>query len=722
MSDFDLNEVQRQAVEAVGKPVLIFAGAGTGKTRVLTHKVAFLVQQAGYKPENVLAMTFTNKAAQEMSDRVAKLLGLSFAKVRIGTFHSVCARLLREEISLLGGVRDFVIYDVEDQVSAIKSIMKDQDVSPDGVSPQAVQSRISLMKNRMEGPEEVARNGNSRLDEAVGEVYPVYERILSENNALDFDDLLLYPLRLFEEFPDVLNKYQNRFRYVLVDEYQDTNHPQFLFVRKLTQGHHRICVVGDDDQSIYGWRGADIANILEFESAFPDCEIFRLEQNYRSTRAILTAASSVVGHNQFRSEKKLWTRREGGENIGLMSTYDEVEEAEGILELMEKEILHHKRAFRDFVVLYRTNAQSRALEEALRRRGIAYTIVGGIKFYDRKEVKDLLAYLRLVINPLDTVSLKRVINFPPRGIGTKTIEKCEALARETSKPLFDVLETPDLMGLKGKQAAGLVEFYQTVVKYRQLRQSLDASELVSVLVDDLGLLSFYKDQGTAEARERLENVQELVNSIHEFCTRNEGAGIREFLEEVSLLSDIDTWDDRSNTVTLMTLHSAKGLEFPVVFIAGLDEGLFPLARSLEDPRELEEERRLFYVGLTRAKEKAYLHYATDRRRFLGVPAYGMASRFIHEIPEELIDPISFRSAVTKRYVKDEETQKYSLREVRTVTSFDDLKRGDKVQHDIFGRGVVLQVDGAGENQKISVIFQGNVQKKLIAKYANLQKL
>ncbi|MFQ6675328.1 MAG: ATP-dependent helicase [Fidelibacterota bacterium] len=722
MSDFDLNTVQRKAVEAVGRPVLIFAGAGTGKTRVLTHKVAYLIRNEGYEPEHILAVTFTNKAAQEMSDRVSRLVGVSSNRVRIGTFHSVCARLLREEIHRLGGVRDFVIYDVDDQVSLIKSILKDLDTSADGVSPQAVQARISLMKNRMEDPKQAARSGSSPVDQAVGEIYPEYERILNANHALDFDDLLLFPLRLFEEFPVVLEKYRNRFRYVLVDEYQDTNHPQFLFVRKLTEGHRRICVVGDDDQSIYGWRGADIANILEFESAFPDCEVYKLEQNYRSTRAILTAASSVVGHNRFRSEKRLWTEREGGENIGLMCTHDEEEEAEGILELMEKEILHHKRTFRDFVILYRTNAQSRALEEALRRRGIAYTIVGGIKFYDRKEVKDLLAYLRLIINPLDTVSLKRVINFPPRGIGTKTIEKCETFAAEASRPLFEVLESPDAMGLKGKQAAGLVEFYQTVVKYRQLRESLDASELAGVLVDELGLVRFYKEQGTPEAMERLENVHELVNSIHEFCTRNRGAGIREFLEEVSLLTDIDTWDDRSNCVTLMTLHSAKGLEFPVVFIAGLEEGLFPLARSLDDPRELEEERRLFYVGLTRAREKAYLHYATDRRRFLGVPAFGMASRFIHEIPENLIDAITFQSAVTKRYVKDEDTQRYALREVRTVTSFDDLKRGDKVEHRIFGKGVVTEVSGAGESQKISVRFQGNVQKKLIAKYANLQRL
>ena len=722
MSRFELNDVQRKAVESVGKPILIFAGAGTGKTRVLTCKVARLIENGAYKPENVLAVTFTNKAAEEMRDRLEKLIGATSTRLNIGTFHSICARILRREIAPLGFGRDFAIYDVDDQVSLIKSIMNEIEVTGDGLSPKAVQGRISLLKNRLENPKVITGNTISPFEKAVARVYPVYEKKLRESNALDFDNLLLFPLRLFEKYPKILKRYQDQFRYVLVDEYQDTNRPQFLFIQQLTKEHKQICVVGDDDQSIYGWRGADIRNILEFESTFPGCEVYKLEQNYRSTQKILSVASSVIHNNQFRSEKELWTDKGEGESIGLMVTYDEEEEAEGILELLEKEILHHKRTFHDFVILYRTNAQSRALEEALRRRGIAYTIVGGIKFYERKEVKDLLAYLRIILNPRDTVSLKRVINFPPRGIGNKTVEKCEAYAAEKGIPLFDGLETPDVLGLKGKQAAGLVEFYQIVRKYRDLRSSLSASELAGVLVDELGLVSFFKDQATSEAMERLENVQELVNSIHDFCERNEGAGIREFLEEVSLLTNIDAWDDTSNCVTLMTLHSAKGLEFPVVFIAGLEEGLFPLARSLEDPGELEEERRLFYVGLTRAMEKAYLHYSTNRRRSSGAIGFGMASRFVHEIPKELLDHITFQSAVTKRYVREKDTGGYALKQVRTVTSFDDLKRGDKIQHRIFGKGMVLAVEGAGDSQKISVIFQGNIRKKLISKYANLKRL
>lgn len=722
MSQLELNVAQKRAVESMGKPILIFAGAGTGKTRVLTSKVAHLIENEGFQPENILAVTFTNKAAQEMLDRLEDLIGPTSARLNIGTFHSICARILRKEVPALGLSPDFAIYDVEDQVSLIKSIIQNLKIRTDGFSPRAIQGRISLLKSRMEDQATLAGNRAIPFENAVAEILPAYERGLKENNALDFEDLLLLPTKIFDTYPDVLKKYRSRYRYVLVDEYQDTNRPQFLFLKSLTEQHKQICVVGDDDQSIYGWRGADISNILEFESAFPGCEVYRLEQNYRSTQKILSVASAVVHNNHYRAEKQLWTSNGEGEKIGLMVTFDEEEEADGILELIEKEILHSKRTFRGFVVLYRTNAQSRALEEAFRRRGIAYTIVGGIKFYERKEVKDLLAYFRAILNSLDTVSIKRVINFPPRGIGSKTVEKCETYAAENGISLLDALEVPDVIGLKGKQAAGLVEFYQIIKKYQDLKSSLSASELASVLVDELGLVNYYKEQATSEAMERLENVQELINSIHHFCERNEGSGIREFLEEVSLLTDIDKWEDTSNCVTLMTLHSAKGLEFPVVFIAGLEEGLFPIARSLEDPRDLEEERRLFYVGLTRAKERSYLLYATNRRRSSGAVGFGIASRFIQEIPLDLVDRIRFQSAVTKRYVKEKGTNNYRLKQVRTVTSFDDLKRGDKVQHKIFGKGIVMVVEGSGETQKISVIFKGNIQKKLIAKYANLKRL
>ena len=722
MSKLNLNDVQQQAVEAIDKPILIFAGAGTGKTRVLTQKIAYLITEKGYNPDEILAVTFTNKAAEEMRTRVQSLLGKKSMSLNIGTFHSICARLLRYEIAPLGFTPDFAIYDTADQDQLIKTLMLNLKLTTNGISPAAYRSRMSFIKSSMEDPSQLMKNGVSPFDKSVAELYPVYKEALKKNNAVDFGDLLLYPLEIFKKYPRVLKKYQEKFKYVLVDEYQDTNRPQFLFVKALSDTHNKISVVGDDDQSIYGWRGADISNILEFEKAFPDCEVFKLEQNYRSTANILSVAGAVVKNNEYRAKKELWTDQGEGEKIGIMETYDEMEETDGVLELIQKEIQQNKRTFQDFAILYRTNVQSRALEDGLRRKGIAYNIVGGVKFYERKEVKDLLAYLRILVNPVDSVSLKRIINFPPRGIGAKTVEKCETLAAKKGIPLLDVLETPDAMKLKGKQAAGLVEFYQLVQKYRELKDKLDASELASVLVDELGLVNYYKEQGTDDATERLQNIQELLNSIHQFCKRDKNASIREFLEEVSLLTNIDTWNDSTNHITLMTLHSAKGLEFPVVFITGLEDGLFPIFRALEDPRELEEERRLFYVGLTRAMEKAYLHYAPNRRRSSGAVGLGMASRFLQEIPEEYLDRINFHSALTRRLVKDKSSNKYKLKYVRTITSFNEFERRDKVKHPLFGKGMILAVEGSGDNQKITVVFQGNIQKKLIAKYANLTPL
>ena len=722
MSKLNLNDVQKQAVEAIDKPILIFAGAGTGKTRVLTQKIAYLITEKGFNPDEILAVTFTNKAAEEMRTRAQSLLGKKSMSLNIGTFHSICARLLRYEIAPLGFTPDFAIYDTADQDQLIKALMLNLKLTTNGISPAAYRSRMSFIKSSMEDPLQLMKNGASPFDKSVAELYPVYKEALKKNNAVDFGDLLLYPLEIFKKHPKVLKKYQEKFKYILVDEYQDTNRPQFLFVKFLSDTHNKISVVGDDDQSIYGWRGADISNILEFEKAFPDCEVFKLEQNYRSTANILSVAGAVVKNNEYRAKKELWTDQGEGEKIGIMETYDEMEETDGVLELIQKEIQQNKRTFQDFVILYRTNVQSRALEDGLRQKGIAYNIVGGVKFYERKEVKDLLAYLRILINPVDSVSLKRIINFPPRGIGAKTVEKCETLAAKKGIPLLNVLETPDAMNLKGKQAVGLVEFYQLVQKYRELKDKLDASELASVLVDELGLVNYYKDQGTDDATERLQNIQELLNSIHQFCKRDKNASIREFLAEVSLLTNIDTWNDSTNHITLMTLHSAKGLEFPVVFITGLEDGLFPIFRALEDPRELEEERRLFYVGLTRAMEKAYLHYAPNRRRSSGAVGLGMASRFLQEIPEEYLDRINFHSALTRRLVKDKSSNKYKLKHVRTITSFNEFERGDKVKHSIFGKGMILAVDGAGDNQKITVVFQGNIQKKLIGKYANLKLL
>ena len=423
-----------------------------------------------------------------------------------------------------------------------------------------------------------------------------------------------------------------------------------------------------------------------------------------------------------RSKKTLWTEKEHGDKIGLMETFDELEEIDGVIELIQKEIHQNKRSFSDFVILYRTNAQSRAIEDGLRRKAISYEIVGGIKFYERKEIKDLLAYLRVLVNPSDTISLKRIMNFPPRGIGAKTIEKCENLAEVKNLPLLEILKIPEEMNLKGQQAAGLIQFYQIIKKYSELQTKLDASELISVLVEELGLINFYNEQNTEDSKERFRNIQELLTTINQFCEKNVDSTISEFLEEVSLLTSIDSWNDSSNHITLMTVHSAKGLEFPIVFITGLEDGLFPISNSFDDPKKMEEERRLFYVAITRAEEKAFLHYATNRRRSSGASGMGQPSRFVSEISSDFIERLNFQSAMTRRLVKEKNSDKYKLKYVRTITSFNEFERGDKVEHPIFGKGMILAVDGSGDNQKITVVFQGNIEKRLIGKYANLKPI
>tara|TARA_A100001015_G_scaffold122135_1_gene135383 strand:+ start:1428 stop:3599 length:2172 start_codon:yes stop_codon:yes gene_type:complete len=722
MKKFKLNKVQKEAVESIEKPSLIFAGAGTGKTRVLTHKIAFLIDEKGYNPSEILAVTFTNKAAQEMQNRVKLIIGNNIKSPNIGTFHSICARFLREEINLLGFNSNFAIYDTSDQDMLIKSIINSQKIPTNGVTVPTFRSQISYFKSKLINPISFLEKSNNPFDISLSKIFPHYMKELKENNAVDFSDLLLFPLQIFEKFPKTLNKYQNKFKYILVDEYQDTNEPQFHFVKYLSEKHKNITVVGDDDQSIYGWRGADISNILNFEKTFPNCDVFKLEQNYRSSGNILAVATNVVANNLVRSKKTLWTEKEDGDKIGLMETFDELEEIDGVIELIQKEIHQNKRSFSDFVILYRTNAQSRAIEDGLRRKAISYEIVGGIKFYERKEIKDLLAYLRVLVNPSDTISLKRIMNFPPRGIGAKTIEKCEYLAFNKNLPLLEILKTPEEMNLKGQQAAGLIQFHQIIKKYSELKDKFDASELASVLVEELGLINFYNEQNTEDAKERLRNIQELLTTIHQFCEKNTNSTISEFLEEVSLLTSIDSWNDSTNHITLMTVHSAKGLEFPIVFITGLEDGLFPLSNSFDDPKKMEEERRLFYVAVTRAEEKAFLHYATNRRRSSGASGLGQPSRFVNEISSNFIERLNFQSAMTRRLVKEKNSDKYKLKYIRTITSFNEFERGDKVEHPIFGKGMILAVDGSGDNQKITVVFQGNIEKRLIGKYANLKPL
>ena len=722
MSLKSLNKTQKEAVEAIDGPVLIFAGAGSGKTRVLTHKLYYLVSEGLFKPEEILAVTFTNKAAKEMKERVLKLLKTSDLDLSMGTFHSVCARILREDIDVLGFSKHFAIYDVKDQLDLIKVLFESFEISKSLITPNQLRNQISLFKNKMVEPKTVESKARTILEKTVAKIYLEYQKNLKLNDALDFDDLLTFPLEIFKKKPAILKKYQKRWKYILVDEYQDTNRAQFQFLTSLAAAHENICVVGDDDQSIYGWRGADVSNILDFEKTFSSCKVFKLETNYRSTQEILNAATAVVMNNDKRASKNLVAANGSGETLGLLETIDEQEEASAVVSSIEKEIKLNKRTFNKFSVLYRTNAQSRALEESFIRQGIPYNIIGSVRFYERKEVKNVIAYLRLVVNLKDTISLRRIINFPARGIGAKTIDKCVQQAKEDKIEFIDVLKNPNDMEIRGKQSDALFKFYNIIIKYHDLRKKLSASELARSLVEEIGILSHFKESKEIDAKDRLDNVLELLTSIEEFTVRNPDAELSTFLEDVSLQTDIDNWNDSDNRVTLMTIHSSKGLEFPVVFIAGLDEGLFPLFRSLDDKNELEEERRLFYVALTRAEEKVYLLYATNRRRMGAETVNGLPSRFINEIPEESLDRISFSSAVTRKFVAGKRKRDGLTQMVRTVTDFDDFQVGDNVEHSIFGAGKIMALSGTGENQRVGVLFNDGTRKKLIVKFANLKKL
>ena len=722
MSLKKLNKTQRAAVEATDGPILIFAGAGSGKTRVLTHKMFYLISEELYKPENILSVTFTNKAAKEMKVRVMGLLKTDNLPITIGTFHSVCARLIRVEAKHLDLSPQFAIYDVQDQLDLFKVVLKGLNIPKDTLAPNQARNQISYLKNKMITPSTQARKARTILEKTVVEVYSAYQKALRVNEALDFDDLLLYPLELFDKHPKVLAKYQKKWKYILVDEYQDTNRPQFHFLTRLSENNQQICVVGDDDQSIYGWRGADVSNILDFGKFFPSCRIFTLEKNYRSTQQILDAATSVVTHNDRRAKKNLVAANGSGDLLGLFETRDELEEADAIISALEKEIKLNKRTFSDFSVLYRTNAQSRALEDSFRRMGIPYNIVGSIRFYDRKEVKDVLAYLRLVINLRDTISLRRIVNFPSRGIGMKTLDKCVQKADIDKIELFDVLKNAEKLAIRGKQSDSLISFYELIKKYYDLRKKLSANELTRSLIEEAGVLKLFKESTDPVDRERFENVTELLNSIDEFCQKRPDSTLSDFLEEISLLSDIDHWNDSDNRVTLMTVHSSKGLEFPVVFVSGLDDGLFPLYNAMDTKEGLEEERRLFYVALTRAQERVFLLYATNRRRMGGENVLAMPSRFISEIPNDYLERIEFQSALTRRVMGGSLQKRTRVAVTRTVTTFDDFKVGDMVDHSIFGLGKIMVLSGTGENQRVGVIFKDGTKKKLIVKYANLSKI
>jgi len=714
----DLNPPQREAVTHLNGPVLVLAGAGSGKTRVLTFRIAYLVGQMGVSPEHILAVTFTNKAAEEMKGRVVKLLEKKGLSIWMGTFHSICARILRREGHRLGYDRNFSIYDEEDQLALVKRTMAELNISADRFSPKGFRARIEAAKHNLMPPEDFAAQTLDDYEEKAALIYQRYQRNLEAHNALDFGDLISKTVFLFQAHPRILGRYQDRFQYILVDEYQDTNHAQYTLVNLLASKYRNLCVVGDDDQSIYGWRGADIGNILSFEKDYPEAKVVKLERNYRSTQNILSAASHVVAYNRGRKEKTLWTDKGSGEAITLLESLDEQIEAMAVLDKLQAERSQNLRVLSDFAILYRINAQSRSFEDQLRRMGLPYVIVGGVRFYERKEVKDILAYLRVIANPNDALSLRRIINVPKRGIGQATLEKIEALAAEKGLGLLRALgQASQIEDLRGRIQESLGELHGLFESLRERAARMDVDELVREVVERTGYLTELVAEGTVEAQTRAENVRELVAAAEEFVLRSQETSLQAFLEEVSLLTSVDTWDQEANAVTLMTLHSAKGLEFPVVFIAGLEEGLFPLSRSMESPEELEEERRLFYVGMTRAQEKLFLSLAHRRRRY-GGGVGSLRSRFVDEVPPELVEMEGYGlSGWSLRQGAEFEDSRLTEPEDDYVPR---VHVGSLVRHPKFGVGKVVDLSGFAETLKLTVVFEGGAPKKLMARYAHLE--
>jgi ATP-dependent DNA helicase UvrD/PcrA len=750
-----LNPEQREAVLHRDGPLLILAGAGSGKTRVITFRIAYLIGDGHASPDEVLAVTFTNKASQEMRERVESLIGSTAGGVWLSTFHSLCARLLRREAPKIGLSRDFVIYDSSDQVAVVKQTQRELGIDDKLVPPRMALARISQAKNRMQGPETLRGGWNIR-DEQIAKIYERYLQVLNDANALDFDDLLLKTVELFETSQQVRDFYARKFKYVMVDEYQDTNRPQYLLIRRLAEAHRNIAVVGDPDQSIYKWRGADLRNILDFEQDFGEARIVRLEQNYRSTQMILDAASAVISQNRNRKDKRLWTDRQGGSKIVSFRASDELEEADFITRSIKQ--FRAEEIDATMAILYRTNAQSRAIEDSLMRESIPYKIIGGVRFYERKEIKDALAYLKLIMNPHDDVSLRRVINVPARGIGKGVMDSLQAI-----DPNAVLKEAPPLLAaglqevssarslwaklvfavddgkLAARATASLRVFRDLIAGLADVARKEPVAITMGKMLDQTGYLKDLRDENSEEANERIENLMELVSAAREYETREPEASLGGFVDRLSLLSEVDEESGtRDAKVWMMTMHAAKGLEFPLVIIAGLEEGLFPHSRSSEDVEELEEERRLCYVGMTRAQSQLVLTSAA-RRRVFGEYQSTQPSRFLEEIPPELVERIaptyassyqgSFnhghyefrtnpygRKGRATRFKESETTYKYEDED----QSMPGFRSGMRVRHAQFGVGTVVSVEEHNDDLKITVRFNLVGVKKLLAKYAKLE--
>jgi len=717
-----LNPVQYEAVTTTEGPLLVIAGAGSGKTRVLTSRVAHILSERLAQPYNILAVTFTNKAANEMKERINALLGTEISQLTVATFHSFCARLLRKEASAIGYPSNFTIFDEDDAISLIKNCMDELNLSRNQFPPPAQRRKISAAKNSLLDAEQFAERTSGYFETRTAQIYSLYEQRLRDCGAFDFDDLIFRTVKLLADNEEIRLKYQNRFKYILVDEYQDTNHSQYRLLKLLVGEHHNICVVGDEDQSIYGWRGADISNILNFEKDFPGAKVIKLEQNYRSTRIILEAASAVIANNVSRKGKTLWTEIKSGDKLQLFMTDNATEEATVVIDSLVENLKRYP--LKEMVILYRTNAQSRTFEEALRRRNMPYQIVGGVSFYQRKEIKDVMAYLKLIANPKDDVSFRRIVNYPKRGIGLTTLEKLALAARKAGKSMYQAcLEIDKYNELSGRPATLIKKFTDLIESFIGKKEILDISKLTEQIIDELKLLELLIAEDPLVGKNRAENVEEFIVAANEFTSQYTEPTLENFLAEISLYTDLDQYSEIDDKLTLMTLHAAKGLEFDLVSMAGLEEGLFPLARTFDNPMELEEERRLFYVGATRARKNLILSMASVRNRF-GY-SESVPSRFLKELPPELVELVDHRTYHSTNNSGHPHDSKSSPKTFEEDTQYEYegeeiMRIGRIVQHPTFGRGKIVKVEGSGESLRLEVFFSGVGTKKIMAKYAKLK--
>ncbi|HAQ0412110.1 TPA: DNA helicase PcrA [Enterococcus faecium] len=733
-----MNPRQKEAVLHTDGPLLLMAGAGSGKTRVLTHRIAYLIEEKEVNPWNILAITFTNKAAKEMKERVNAILASGGEDVWVSTFHSMCVRILRRDVDFIGYNRNFTIIDSSEQLTLMKRILKELNIDPKKYDPRSILGTISQAKNSLQTPQDFAKMQGSYYEEIAAKCYAAYQKELQYNQCMDFDDLIMNTIRLFEEHPDSLTYYQNKFHYIHVDESQDTNHAQYTLVNLLAGRFRNLCVVGDADQSIYGWRGADMQNILDFEKDYPDAAVILLEQNYRSTKNILSAANQVIENNSNRKPKNLWTENKEGNKITYYRADNERDETRFIVDRMQEEIRSNHRNYGDFAILYRTNAQSRVMEETLLKANIPYKMVGGHKFYDRKEIKDILAYLNVLVNPQDSISFERIVNSPKRGIGPGSIEKLRSFASLHEWPLLEAAQNVDLANIGGKAGQQLGAFGEMIQEVTQMIPYLTVTELTKEVLDRSGYLEDLKIQNTLEAQARIENLEEFLTVTQEFDKQfeqqnEEDADAPEekltvFLNDLALVSDIDNLEEDASQVTLMTLHAAKGLEFPVVFLIGLEEGVFPLSRALMEESELEEERRLAYVGITRAEEALYLTNAFSRTLY-GRTQYNRPSRFVEEIDQELLEIEGMRPTPKKTPVFAKKTA-YSYKQPETAVvpsksatggENNSWKPGDKVKHKKWGLGTVVRVSGTSKDLELDVAFPSQGVKRLLAAFAPIEK-